>query len=81
MAKSSSKQTKKFVQSGGLARSIKDRKRKQDVKKKIDNRRALRGKPSSQHTERDSDEEEIGNTSGAAAAPARDDAADSEDDM
>lgn len=62
MARASGKQTKKFVQGGHLSRTIKDRKRKQDVKKKIDNRRALRDKtgrkPGSQQQTAGSDDDE-----------------------
>lgn len=83
MAKSSGKQTKKFVQKGHLSRTIKDRKRKQDVMKKIDNRRALRDKTSKRTgkseqnggSDDDEEEEEDGPLNGA------DDAGDDDDEM
>ena len=68
-----SKQTKKFVASGQLANTIKDRKRKQDVKRKIDNRKALRGKHGEvgygqQYHQEDGDEVQDGQSAAAAAA-------------
>ena len=68
-----SKQTKKFVASGQLANTIKDRKRKQDVKRKIDNRKALRGKHGEvgygqQYHQEDGDEAQDGQSAAAAAA-------------
>jgi hypothetical protein len=80
MAKSSGKQTKKFVQGGHLSRTIKDRKRKQDVKKKIDNRRALRDKTASkggrstqQAGSDDDEEDDDAPLNGAAAEDDQDD--------
>jgi hypothetical protein len=70
-----SKQTKKFVASGQLANTIKDRKRKQDVKRKIDNRKALRGKHGEvgygqQYHQEDAQDGEDGGQGAAAAAAA-----------
>lgn len=76
------KSTKKFIQKGHLGRTIKERKQKQDIRRKIDNRKALRGKPAA-HTLRGDEDEEDGapdhdqqkqlKRGGAAAAAAQND--------
>lgn len=71
-----SKQTKKFVASGQLANTIKDRKRKQDVKRKIDNRKALRGKHGEvgygqQYHQEDAQDDEEGGQNAASVSRAK----------
>lgn len=56
--RNASKQSKKFISSGALAATIKDRKRKQEVKRKIDNRRALRQRVTQPQASDDDDDDE-----------------------
>lgn len=56
-----SKQSRKFAQKGHLARAIKERKQRQNIRNKIDNRKALRAKgaaPSRQQHHKDVDDDD-----------------------
>ena len=66
--RAASKQSKKFVASGQLASAIKDRKRKQDVRRKIDNRKALRGKSGQTGYGQQHDDDRLEGDEGVAAS-------------